>query len=113
MLATLPLLQHLTLHASSGRALSDGFPVSLPISCERLQSLNLRFLKPLELPLELGRLEALTRLVLGDQSVASLPHSISQLRALKELMMTEMTVEDLPPGAPLWRWPDVAAPTEP
>ena len=79
MLQTLPSLQHLALNDRGDfiGALSDGLPVSIATSCGHLRHLEIHGGHLGDLPPELGRLTALTRLELDAARVTSLPDSIS------------------------------------
>lgn len=69
-------------------ALEDGFPSGIASSCSQLRHLEIRGGRLGAVPEVLGRLTALTRLMLTSTRVTSLPASISRLAGLRELGIT-------------------------
>lgn len=99
MVLRLPSLQHLAIRSYQRfsalsalfadkrfSALSDGFPVNIAGSCRQLRHLEISGAAGIgAVPPQLAQLSGLTRLVLADARVTSLPSSISALSALHEL----------------------------
>ena len=93
MVQALPSLQHLTLLSKPmlRPALDAGFPINVAVSCVQLMSLSISGVQFGALPVELERMTRLTRLALGQSSVASLPVSISRLTALESFSIYSHT----------------------
>ena len=98
VVAGLSLLKHFTLRGVWYHLLPNGFPLGIVHSCGQLQELVISGASLFDVPSELGRLTALTRLELSGAGVTSLPLSISQLTALRELDLQENAALALPPG---------------
>lgn len=93
---SLPSLQQLSLLGEE-HSLLDGFPVSIATSCPQVRDLEIRGGR-LDVPPELGRLTALTRLELVSSGALSLPASTSRLTALRSLGVTGDAALSLPFG---------------